>query len=133
MLKGAVLVVLGRAPRSCEALTAATLHDFWPGRIKNMRWRLARPKAGCSRCTAVVDADLFRPDRRLTRSATRHELGIPLGVHVVLIIAAREHKRINHLIHKTARYRPRTWHIVYDQRSRGHPFVTRPDQRWISG
>ncbi len=64
-----------------------------------------------------VDAELFHPDRKLTRLAVRRELGIPAEARMVLSVAAvkREHKRIDYLIEETAQLGPDVCLVVAGQ------------------
>lgn len=82
-----------------------------------------------------VDADLFHPDRKLSRSAVRLELGIPAEARMVLSVAAvkREHKRIDYLIEETAQLGPDVWLVVAGQRTDDTPYLESLAERLMPG
>jgi glycosyltransferase involved in cell wall biosynthesis len=82
-----------------------------------------------------IDANLFHPDRKLTRSIVRAEIGIPADAQLVLSVAAvkREHKRIDYLIEETAKLGADAWLVVAGQRTDDTPFLESLAERLMPG
>jgi 1,2-diacylglycerol 3-alpha-glucosyltransferase len=64
-----------------------------------------------------VDADRFALDKRLLRTETRRQLGIPEEATVVLTVAAlkRNHKRVDYLLREVSRMDEQLWLLAVGQ------------------